>query len=166
MRGVSAQVKAVVERPEIQEYRRAIKGGGAGEYSFVALVGLRPQNPIEIRKRVVRGFAFEALERFQRNTGLSTSDLADAGVITIRTRDRRKEQGRLQPEESDRLLRVSRVFGKTLELFEGDFAGARQWLASPQPGLRGERPILLANTDVGAREVEALIARLEHGVLT
>ena len=60
----------------------------------------------------------------------------------------------------------SRVFGKALELFEGDFAGARQWLASPQPGLRGERPILLANTDVGAREVEALIARLEHGVLT
>ena len=61
---------------------------------------------------------------------------------------------------------MSRIFGRALELFEGDAEAARQWLATPQGALGGERPMVLAKTDLGAREVEALVERLEHGVLT
>ena len=49
---------------------------------------------------------------------------------------------------------------------EGDAETARQWLATPQRGLGDERPMVLAKTDLGAREVEALVDRLEHGVLS
>jgi len=138
----------------------------ASEYGFVALVGLRAEDPIGIFKAVQKGLRFSALETFQRGSGLSTADLADAIVITARTLARRKEQGRLEPEESDRLLRVARVFAKALELFEGDAGQARTWLSDPQRALGGERPLVLARTDLGAREVEALADRLEHGVLT
>lgn len=138
----------------------------ASEYGFVSLVGLRSGDPIEIFKAVQKGLRFSALETFQRSSGLSTADLADAVVITARTLARRKEQGRLEPEESDRLLRIARVFGKALEVFEGDAEQARGWLSSPQRALGGERPLVLARTDLGAREVEALADRLEHGVLT
>jgi putative toxin-antitoxin system antitoxin component (TIGR02293 family) len=131
----------------------------------VALIGLRPQDPIKIVKRVEKGLSFDVFERFQRNTGLSTHELSGVVVITSRTLHRRKEKGRLDPEESDRLLRASRIFGKALELFEGDTEAARQWLLTPQAALGGERPITLAKTDLGAREVEALAERLEHGVL-
>ena len=154
------------ESAQIEAYREAIKGGRAGAYWYVSLVGLRPQNPIRIFKRVEKGLAFQALVRFQRNTGLSMADLAAAVAIKPRTLARRKKQGRLDPEESDRLLRVSRIFGRALELFEGDAEAARQWLANPQGGLGGERPMVMARTDLGAREVEALVDRLEHGVLT
>jgi putative toxin-antitoxin system antitoxin component (TIGR02293 family) len=154
------------EPARIEAYREAIKGGRADAYWYVALVGLRPQNPITIFKRVEKGLAFQAFVRLQRNTGLSAGELADAVAIKPRTLHRRKQQGRLDPEESDRLLRVSRIFGRALELFEGDAEAARQWLATPQGGLRGERPMVLARTDLGAREVEALVERLEHGVLT
>ena len=66
-------------------------------------------------------------------------------MITLRTLHRRKEQGRLEPEESDRLLRLSRVFGRALELFEGDAPAAREWLARPhKTALGGERPMNLA----------------------
>jgi putative toxin-antitoxin system antitoxin component (TIGR02293 family) len=123
-------------------------------------------DPIKIFKRVEKGLAFQALERFQKNTGLSTSELADVIVIKMRTLHRRKEQGRLEPEESDRLMRVSRIFGMALELFEGNTDAARHWLFTRQRALGGERPIIFAKTDLGAREVEALIDRLEHGVLT
>lgn len=138
----------------------------AGAYAFASLVGIRSQDPLEILKRVEKGLAFTALERFQTNTGLSTGELADAGVIALRTLHRRKEQGRLAPEESDRLMRLSRVFGKALALFEGDMDAARQWLAAPQAALGRQRPMSLTRTDVGAREVEALVDRLEHGVLS
>ncbi len=138
----------------------------AGRFGFAGLVGIRSQDPLEILKRVEKGLAFTALERFQSNTGLSTGELAEAGVIALRTLHRRKEQGRLDPEESDRLMRLSRVFGKALDLFEGDVEAARQWLATPQAALGRKRPMSLTRTDVGAREVEALVDRLEHGVLS
>jgi len=152
--------------PDIEAFRKIIKAGRVGSYSYMSLLGLRSQDPIRIVKRLEKGLDFQALERFQKNTGLSTSELAEVVVITMRTLHRRKEQGRLEPEESDRLMRVSRIFGKALELFEGDSEAARQWISTRQSALRGERPIVLTKTDLGAREVEALINRLEHGVLT
>jgi len=124
MAGALLEGKHTGKSPELEAYRRAITAGRAGSYWFVALVGLRSQDPLDILKRVEKGLAFSALERFQRNSGLSTNDLAEAVVIKLRTLHRRKEQGRLEPGESDRLLRVSRVFGRALELFEGDVPAA------------------------------------------
>lgn len=151
---------------DVEAVRKEMKAGTLRAYWYLSLLGLRRRDPIKIVKDVERGLSFDALERFQRNSGLSTSVLADAVVVTMRTLHRRKEQGRLAPDESDRLIRVTRLFGKALELFEGDADGAREWLSKPQPALRGARPIVLAKTDVGTREVEAVIERLEHGVLT
>lgn len=156
----------VAQFPELEAHRKVVKAARAGSYGYVSLLGLPPEDPIKIFKRIEKGLAFRAFELFQRNTGLSTADLADVVAITMRTLHRRKEQGRLDPDESDRLMRVARIFGKALELFEGNAEAARQWLSVRQSALRGERPMSLAKTDLGAREVEALIDRLEHGVLT
>ncbi len=158
--------KAAAERPDIETYWKAAKTGRPRLYLYVSLLGLRPSNPIDILKRLKGGLSFQTLERFQKNTQFSTSDLADLVAIKKRTLHRRKEQGRLDPEESDRLLRVSRVFAKAQELFEGDAQAAGRWFYTPAKALGGERPIALAGTDLGSREVEALIDRLEHGVLT
>jgi putative toxin-antitoxin system antitoxin component (TIGR02293 family) len=158
--------RAVAELKEIDAYGEAARGGHLGSYWYVSLLGLRLQDPIRILRRVEQGLEFRALERFQRNTRFSTSELAELVAITLRTLHRRKEQGRLEPDESDRLLRVSRVFGKALQLFEGDADAARRWFSTPAKALGGERPITLARTDLGSNEVEALIDRLEQGVLT
>ena len=40
----------------------------------------------------------------------------------------------------------------------------RRWLNSPQVGLGGATPLEYAETEVGAREVEDLLGRIEHGV--
>ena len=85
--------------------------------------------------------------------------------IRMRTLSRRKEEGRLRPDESDRLLRASRLFGKILDLFEGDLEKARAWFHAPQEGLGGATPMEFARTDIGSREVENLVGRLEYGVI-
>lgn len=69
-------------------------------------------------------------------------------------------------EESDRLVRASRIFGRALSLCEGDRDAAKHWLSEPQKALGGTVPLILARTEVGALEVERLIGRLEHGVFT
>ena len=160
------QSEAGDEASDFEEYWAAHKAGHAETPLYILLLGLRLSNPLKIIKRVEEGLSFHALERFQRNTRIPTSDLARVVDIKLRTLRRRKEEGRLESDESDRLLRVSRVFAKAVELFEGDAEGARRWFYTPAKALGGERPIAFARTDLGTREVEALIDRLEQGVLT
>jgi putative toxin-antitoxin system antitoxin component (TIGR02293 family) len=115
-------------------------------------------------ERVREGLSYHALERLRRKLALSTREFADFIQIPFRTLMRRQKAGRLEPDESDRLLRASRIYWKTLELFEGDEDAARAWLTSEQPGLGGATPLFAARTDVGSREIERLIGRLEHGI--
>lgn len=153
---------AAPESADIAEARsRAHLGGG---YAHVALLGLRTYEPLRIYRSVRRGLSYAVFEHFQRNTALSTQALADLLQIPPRTLARRKAAGRLDPVESDRLVRASRIFGRALELFEGDTEAARHWLTTAQTGLGGLVPLELATTDVGATEVEQLIGRLEYGI--
>lgn len=149
---------------DLTEIKTHIGAGFRVNYSFVALLGLRTYEPLKIAARVARGLPFSSLERFQRNTAFSSNELAALIRLPARTWARRKESGKLEPDESDRLVRGSRVFGRALELFEGDPVAARAWLMEPQPLLGNAAPFTLAATDVGALEVERVIGRLEHGV--
>lgn len=141
-------------------------GRGRGANSYVLLLGLEPLDTAGLVERVKEGFSYGALERFKANVGLSRDAVADLVQIKPRTLDRRKERGRLEPDESDRLLRVSRVFGQAIGLFEGDVEAAKRWLSSPKRALGGAVPLEVAKTEIGAREVENLIGRLEHGVFS
>ncbi len=161
-RAVSAAAK--LESADLAEIKARLKAGRPGNYYFVALLGLRNYEPLKIDARVRSGLSFSSLERFQRNTSLSSSEIAVVIRLPARTWARRKETGKLEPDESDRLLRASRVFGRGLELFEGDADEARQWLLAAQPLLGNLIPFELAATDIGALEVERLIGRLEHGI--
>jgi putative toxin-antitoxin system antitoxin component (TIGR02293 family) len=64
------------------------------------------------------------------------------------------------------VLRFARLFRLALELYDGDADAARAWLQKPARALDGVRPLDHAETEEGAREVERLLGRLEHGVYT
>jgi putative toxin-antitoxin system antitoxin component (TIGR02293 family) len=136
----------------------------AAPRDYLALLGLRSRSVAELLKQVERGLSFQALLRFKAATALPWEDLSRLLGIPARTLSRRREAGRLDAQESDRLLRAARLVQAAIELFEGDAGEARRWLGAPQRALGGETPLALARTETGAREVEALIGRLEHGV--
>jgi putative toxin-antitoxin system antitoxin component (TIGR02293 family) len=69
------------------------------------------------------------------------------------------------PSSSDRLYRLARIFALAEEVLE-DREQAREWLRSPQVGLNNRVPFVLMETEAGAREVEDLLLRIEHGVLS
>jgi putative toxin-antitoxin system antitoxin component (TIGR02293 family) len=54
------------------------------------------------------------------------------------------------------LARAARVLG--------DEARAARWLRQPNPDLRGRAPLELLDGELGRREVEQLLARMERGV--
>ena len=119
----------------------------------------------ELVRLVKAGLPFDRLVKFQKKAAIPMDALARLAGIPPRTLARRQHEGRLKPDESDRVLRLSTLFDLATDLFEGDTAAARHWLGSPQLGLGGEVPFAFASTEVGAREVENLILRLEHGVI-
>jgi len=130
----------------------------------LTLLGLdRPRTAEGAVREIERGFAYGAVERFQQATALSLEQVADLIRIPARTLQRRKGS-RLRPTESDRLLRASRIFGLALDLFDGQLEAARRWFLAPNRALGGRTPLDYTRTDVGAREVEQLLGRLEHGI--
>jgi putative toxin-antitoxin system antitoxin component (TIGR02293 family) len=112
------------------------------------------------------GFPFKALESLAALSGLSVTLIASILGIPERTLARRKAAGRFAPHESERLLRISIMFEKAVELFEGDVSGAVTWLTRPKRALAHQPPLAFSRTELGAREVENLIGRLEHGVFS
>jgi putative toxin-antitoxin system antitoxin component (TIGR02293 family) len=85
--------------------------------------------------------------------------------IARATLHRRKKTGQLDASESERLIRLARLMARATEVFESE-ESARSWLKRPALALAGESPLGFADTEVGAREVEFLLGRLEHGVLS
>lgn len=152
---------------DLSRFWEEIESGGWGsDHPYLLLLGLDPVDTPRLMDRVEKGLAFEHLERLRENVGFSREEMAELVQIKPRTLDRRKKEGRLHPDESDRLLRASRVFGGAIVLFEGDVQGALGWLSSPQRALGGAVPIEMARTEIGAMEVEALIGRLEQGIFS
>lgn len=85
-------------------------------------------------------------------------------IITDRTLERRISQNEpLKLEEADGIARLIRVIVHALRVFE-DSELAEEWIRSPNPALDDEVPIEMARTDTGAREVEAVLGRIEHGI--
>jgi putative toxin-antitoxin system antitoxin component (TIGR02293 family) len=110
------------------------------------LLGMKTLETVMLLRQVEKGFPFSVMERLGRNLDIPMKALAELAQIRNRTLHRRKVEGRLQPDESDRILRVSRIFARAIELFEGDDKAARHWLSAPQRALGGAVPLALAKT--------------------
>lgn len=129
-------------------------------------LGLKAENSGELIRQVGRGFSFHALLAFESRSGISLPEIAFIVGIPARTLARRKSSGRLTSDESEKLLRLSSVFEQAVDLFEGVETNARQWLTTPKKALENQTPLAYSRTELGAREVENLIGRLEHGVFS
>ncbi len=129
-------------------------------------LGVNAESPGQLIRQVERGFSFRAMRALESRSGIPISRIASIIGIPERTLARRKASGRLAPHESERLLRISAVFEDAVELFERDVAAAVNWLDTPRKALADQTPLAYSRTEVGAREVEDLIGRLEHGVFS
>jgi putative toxin-antitoxin system antitoxin component (TIGR02293 family) len=114
---------------------------------------------------VRQGLPWRALRVFLAATALGPQEqgwLADI-VAPRTTRIRREREGRLSPEESERLERLARLASLAATVLESE-TDARAFLFRPHPLFRGEKPAALARTELGARQVEDLLWRLEYSL--
>lgn len=126
--------------------------------------GYFPENitsDVEMLDQLNRGFPFEALIAIERNGIVSQAELRE--FIAPRTLARRKSEKRLSVEESDLVARLARIHDFASEVFGNGEKGAK-WLRTPNRALKGEQPLYLLKTDYGARIVESILGRIDHGI--
>jgi len=120
-------------------------------------------DPASLIAQIRGGLPVSELDALQNTLDVPIESLAPKLGISKATLHRRKVAGRLEPDESDRVVRYARLMGRATEVFDG-VEPARRWLSSPQHGLGGETPLNYAMTELGAREVENLLGRIEYSV--
>jgi putative toxin-antitoxin system antitoxin component (TIGR02293 family) len=147
---------------DVARFRQFLQHGMPGAHAYTVLLGMDYFDLPSVLKAVEKGFPWKAFDRLVENMGIAPDQLAEMIGIPKRTLARRKIEKRFQPEESDRLLRVARVYGKTLRLFDGDRDGSTNWLTKMQRAL-ARVPLELLRTEVGAHEVENVIGAIEYG---
>lgn len=112
---------------------------------------------------VREGIPFPSLLALSAMAHLDLNTMSRVLMIPTRTLARRRKAKRLSAEESDRLVRLARIFAHAIDVF-GDQEKAAVWLRRPNCVLRNQPPIEALDTDLGSQEVDTILGRIEHGV--
>lgn len=128
------------------------------------LISVTQGNWLQQVNAAKRGLPFNRLERLRELLGLTLVETGAVLGMSARTVARRKEEGRLDLDESDHLIRIAGVVKQAMELFDGDEPSVREWLTHDQFGLGGARPIDVMRTGIGIQAVETVIGRIVHGL--
>jgi len=89
----------------------------------------------------------------------------EIGRFIIPERTQRHRKAKRQPltvEESDRIVRLTRIQALTEDVF-GDAKKANRWLRENLAILDGKPPLDIARTESGARVVEQILAKIDWG---
>jgi len=131
------------------------------------VLGRNISSQLKMADAVDNGLPTDSLDRVKRKLRLSDAEVGHALGISLKTIHRlRKDPDRhLSSQASDRLYRLARIYQLASDVLE-DPEAAREWLRSPQIGLDNRVPMDLMTSEAGSREVEALLIRIEYGVLS
>jgi putative toxin-antitoxin system antitoxin component (TIGR02293 family) len=120
--------------------------------------------PGDLARLVRKGLPASSVTALAEKLDLGNSDLSRRLGIPQRTLTRRLSQrSRLTASESDRTVRLARVYAHAVEMI-GEEKKAVEWLHKPNRALGGERPLDQLDTDLGARTVEDILGRIAYGV--
>jgi putative toxin-antitoxin system antitoxin component (TIGR02293 family) len=137
---------------------------------ILALLGGKASIPLrkgptmmQLHEAVVHRLPVAVVDTLGDNLGARREAMLRTIAVSPRTLARRKKEGVLSAEESDRTLRVARIAALAEEVL-GSRDEAIEWLQRPNRSTGGRAPLELVRTDAGAAMVTDVLGRLEHGV--
>jgi len=128
-----------------------------------SILGRRVRTLADLRRLVEAGLPVASLTQVVRRLARSESAAADLKYRLVPKATLHRRRLRLSTEESERLERLARITALAEWVWE-DAELANEFLTSAQPQLGGERPVDLARSDLGARQVEELLLKLEYAL--
>jgi putative toxin-antitoxin system antitoxin component (TIGR02293 family) len=124
-------------------------------------LGTRVSSEADLARIVHSGIRLRVLDHVER-AGFSKQEI-ERFIIPARTwRHRKIKQEPLTIEESDRVIRLTRLQALAEDVF-GDVGKANRWLREALGILDGKAPLEVARTESGARLIEQLLATIDWG---
>lgn len=133
----------------------------AAFWRFIANLALLQDS--ERLQQIKIGFPAHLIQSFRLVFDLQDRHLKTLFNASISTLEkRRRAQTNLDPVGSERLDRIAAVSHLAERTFE-DQVRAAQWLSTPNSALNGTAPIMLCETEIGAKQVRRILQALEWG---
>ena len=132
---------------------------------WIVKIGKKGVGIVPLHGAIMHGIGIAVADALKNDLNINDRQMAEALGTSESTLLRlRKAHKDLDEVASDRLVRYARILEIATEVFE-DKQKAQSWLKRPQFGLGDKVPLELMKSEMGAREVENLLMRIEHGVL-
>jgi putative toxin-antitoxin system antitoxin component (TIGR02293 family) len=139
--------------PMVKEVARKLGGR--------AVLGVLVRSQADLSLAVRNRLPLSALKGLSR-AGMSEQEI-DTFVIPQRTRRHRAQKRQpLTVDESDRAVRLMRIQTLAESTF-GDKDKANRWLRRALTELGDETPLIVAQTDAGARVIETILGKIAWG---
>jgi len=125
------------------------------------VLGQKVSSEADLARLVHRRIPLRALIYVKRG-GFSDQEI---GRLIIPERTQRHRKAKRQPltiEESDRVVRLTRIQALTEDVF-GDVQKANRWLRENLAILDGRAPLEVARTESGARVIEQILGKIDWG---
>ncbi|GEO39493.1 hypothetical protein SAE02_36410 [Skermanella aerolata] len=117
---------------------------------------------LDIARLIRDGLPVDVVDRLVGDKTVTPNEVSRI-IMAPKALSERRRRGGLTPEQSEKVVRVARVFAEALETF-GSRDKALTWMRRGCAVLGGKAPIDLLDTDEGAGLVESLLGRIAHGL--
>jgi putative toxin-antitoxin system antitoxin component (TIGR02293 family) len=127
------------------------------------LLGAKIHSASDLIPVVRKGLRYRSLDKVIAGLGIARETVMNAIGLPVSEQKRGQSASRMSAAESDRVYRLARVAAQA-EMILASEEKAHEWLMRPNRALGQVTPLSLLDTDEGARQVEAVLGRIEHGV--
>lgn len=128
------------------------------------MIGITPRSDFDLARITEEGISTDSLSAL-KDRGLTFSEVSEIIISprTLKHRKTRKEP--LSHEETDRVVRVARIFSLAEEIFASR-EKALMWLRMPDERLENRTPLKMLTTESGGRLVENMLWQIDEGIYT
>ena len=151
-----------------------VVNGTPGESNYVkralTLMGVASSAPFNAVENVAdfincirAGVPKKALDKLIEVTGIGASEMAGIVRTSERTLRRYSANQKLNPEQSERIIELAKVYSRGEEVL-GSLDAFREWMNGTVLALGNKKPKELLDTSLGIELLMDELGRIEHGI--
>ena len=128
-----------------------------------AVLGVKVRHDYDLEKLVIKGLPYQTIDLLIER--IYPDDKKQRWlIISPSTYRRRQKSGYLTMFESERVERIARIYGIILSVWEGEEEPARRSMQTKHRLLDNRSPFEASLSELGARQVESILFRIEYGI--
>ncbi|MGZ8559760.1 MAG: type II RES/Xre toxin-antitoxin system antitoxin [Chitinophagaceae bacterium] len=132
--------------------------GSPGKKSFFPV-----RNESDFIDMIRKGIPKKSIDNLVEKTGIPVNEMAVLMRLSDRTLRRYDPQTLLNPEQSERVVEISRLYSRGEDVF-GNLDNFKEWMNSSVMALGNIKPKTLLDTSLGIDILMNELGRIEHGI--